>query len=88
MPREHNLTEWETMPLPTRDNDDVRLVHVFSRADFSSVFPTSCTVALDCRPSRIQKRLADRLCCLLCARRAGNRKMCAHEVAANKFLAE
>ena len=78
---------WEYLRVPRENyNDDVRVVHTYRRKEISSLFPTSTSVVLYNRQSRVRKRMAERLSCLLCKGRAGKRMMCSHEIAAKIFL--
>ena len=67
---------------------NVGMLQVIWREELSSVFPTSSTVILGSRPSIIQKRISDRIACLLFPGRAGHRIICAHEITARIYYHE
>ena len=78
---------WEYLRVPRENyNDDVRVVHTYRRKEISSLFPTSTSVVLDKRQSRVRKRIAERLSCLLCKGITGKRMMWSHEIAAKIFF--
>ena len=78
---------WEYLSISRENyNDDLRVVHTYCPMEISSLFPTSTSVVLDNRQSRVRKRIAESLSCLLCKGRAVKRIMCLHEIAAKIFF--
>ncbi len=73
------VSEWNSHMIPRNESDDVQIWQVFRRNLLSSVFPTSVTVLVDYRHSRINRRYSDRVSCCSCKGIGRKRMMCAHE---------
>ena len=58
---------WEYLSVPRKNyNVDVIVLHTYCPEEISSLLPTSTSVVLNSRRSRVRKRIAERLSCLLC----------------------